>query len=88
MENSEKITLSLTREQYDDMVYCMNTVKKMRERALDHYYKNKTHTSVSKKRKIEIPIPQVVEQKETKRFSDYEKLYSAYEPKTVSSRTH
>lgn len=49
----------MTKEQYKDMQYCMQLVKKQRAKALKYYYekaKDRTPTQI-KKRKFDIEIP-------------------------------
>jgi hypothetical protein len=53
------ITVKMTKEQYKDMQYCMQLVKKQRAKALKYYYekaKDRTPTQI-KKRKFDIEIP-------------------------------
>lgn len=57
MNTEQLITITMTQEQYDDMVYCMETIRKMRERSKQHYHKYKTNPSRPKRQ--EIPIPTI-----------------------------
>lgn len=59
MEN-DNITITMSKEQYEDMIYCMNLVKKQRERASNFYY-NKVKKNGGKIRgsKKDIQIPSV-----------------------------
>jgi hypothetical protein len=54
------ITITMTEEQYEDMVYCMSLVRKQRQKSLDKYYARKSQKSTKESRyKKNIPIPTV-----------------------------
>jgi len=59
--DSELITLTMTREQYNEMIYAMKLSRKMRISSLDRYYKKRERAppADSETKKCSIPIPTI-----------------------------
>lgn len=57
--SQQTITLTMTIEQYNDMIHCMETVHKMRQNAKEYYHQKKM-TKGKKQSKMNIVIPRIV----------------------------